>query len=56
MWRSLEDEKGALQHSSFQEILNKHMKTLLRYDIPEDFIYYRTGSEIFYDYSQEFYW
>ena len=32
------------------------MKTILRQDIPEDFVYYRTGSEIFHMYSQEFYW
>lgn len=32
------------------------MKTLLRQDIPEDFVYYRTGSEVFYEYSREFYW
>lgn len=32
------------------------MKTLLRQDIPEDFVYYRTGSEIFNMYSKEFYW
>lgn len=32
------------------------MKTLLRQDIPEDFTYYRTGSEVFNTYSREFYW
>lgn len=32
------------------------MKTLLRQDIPEDFTYYRTGSEIFRTYYREFYW
>lgn len=26
------------------------MKTLDRSDIPQDFIYYRTGSKVFYDY------
>ena len=32
------------------------MKTLLRNDIPEDFIYYRTGSEVFHTYSKDFFW
>ncbi len=32
------------------------MHTILRQDIPEDFVYYRTGSEIFRTYSREFYW
>lgn len=32
------------------------MKTLLRSDIPGDFIFYRTGSEVFYEYSRDFYW
>lgn len=32
------------------------MKTLNRADIPEDFVYYRTGSEVFYEYFREFYW
>lgn len=29
------------------------MKTLLRQDIPKDFIYYRTGSKVFYEYYRE---
>lgn len=29
------------------------MKTLLRQDIPEDFVYYRTGSRVFYEYCRE---
>lgn len=32
------------------------MKTLLRQDIPEDFVSYRTGSEVFYGYCRDFYW
>ena len=32
------------------------MKNLLRQNIPEDFVYYRTGSEIFYQYSKKFFW
>lgn len=30
------------------------MKTLERKDIPEDYIYYRTGSEVFYQYLKQF--
>lgn len=30
------------------------MKTLLRKDIPEDFVYYRTGSTVFYEYLKQF--
>lgn len=30
------------------------MKTLPRSDIPEDFIYYRTGSRVFFDYLKRF--
>jgi hypothetical protein len=30
------------------------MKTLSRKDIPEDFIYYRSGSRVFYEYLKQF--
>lgn len=30
------------------------MKTILRQDIPEDFSYYRTGSQVFFDYYQKY--
>ena len=30
------------------------MKTMIRRDIPEDFIYYRTGSKVFYEYLKQF--
>jgi hypothetical protein len=34
--------------------LISEMKTLPRSDIPEDFVYYRTGSRVFLDYYKEF--
>ena len=30
------------------------MKTLQRSDIPEDFVYYRSGSRVFYEYLRQF--